>query len=250
MANFRPDRGPTLLTLFAVLVFSSLGVWQIQRYQWRMGDLAAKDARSLEAPITLEDASRDPETASFRRVDVRGRFELADTILVGPLERASALGARVLTPLRLEGAPDEAPRVLVDRGWAPQDALRGFLPPDSGESEVLDVHALALILALPPPEEAVPGTRERRKTHFPRFNPDRPSLVKKIAEQVPYPLAPLMLQSIEPGPGGLPIGEMARAASPVDHRGYALFWFSVAALSVVAWVEYGRRRARELATPA
>ena len=56
-----------------------------------------------------------------------------------------------------------------------------------------------------------------------------------------------MLQSIEAEPGGLPIGEPSRPASPVDHRGYALTWFAVAALSFFAWIEYGRRRARELA---
>jgi cytochrome oxidase assembly protein ShyY1 len=31
----------------------------------------------------------------------------------------------------------------------------------------------------------------------------------------------------------------------VDHLGYALTWFSVGALSLLAWVEFGRRRARE-----
>ena len=56
-----------------------------------------------------------------------------------------------------------------------------------------------------------------------------------------------MLQSIEAEPGGLPVGEPARPVSPVDHRAYALTWFSVAVLSLFAWIEYGRRRARELA---
>ena len=52
--------------------------------------------------------------------------------------------------------------------------------------------------------------------------------------------------SIESEPGGLPIGEPARPASPVDHRGYAFTWFSAGVLSFFAWIEYGRRRAREL----
>jgi len=42
--------------------------------------------------------------------------------------------------------------------------------------------------------------------------------------------------------------EPAKPASPVDHRGYALTWFAVAMLSFFAWIEYGRRRARELAS--
>jgi cytochrome oxidase assembly protein ShyY1 len=114
--------------------------------------------------VALADAVRDPDGNSFRRAELRGRFELADTVLVGPVERGMELGARVLTPLQLEGEPDGAPRVLVDRGC-----------------------------------EA----------------------------------------------SGFPLAEPARPVSPVDHRGYAITWFAVAALSLGAWIEYGRRRARE-----
>jgi surfeit locus 1 family protein len=245
MRGFRPALGPTVLTLVAVLAFCTLGAWQVHRHYWRMEDLAAKSARSAQPAVSIAEAERDPETASFRRVDVRGRFELADTVLVGPVERGRALGARVLTPLRMEGAPPDAPRLLIDRGWAPQESLEQFLPPDAGESEIVDVEGLALPLALPL-EETRPGSRSIRRTHFPRFNPDRPKLVAKLTDQLPYPLEPLMLQSVEPEPGGLPIGEPARPASPVDHRGYAFTWFSVALLSLAAWIEYGRRRAREL----
>jgi cytochrome oxidase assembly protein ShyY1 len=94
--------------------------------------------------------------------------------------------------------------------------------------------------------DAAPGSRERRRTHFARFNPDRPSLVAKLAAQLPYPLLPVMLQSAAPEPPrGLPIGEAARPVSPVDHRAYAIQWFAIAALCLAAWVEYGRRQGRE-----
>lgn len=246
MSGFRPDRGPTILTLIAVLAFCGLGVWQVRRHLWRTADLAAKSAR-IELPVVaLADAVRDPDGNSFRRAEVRGRFELADTVLVGPVERGNELGARVLTPLHIEGEPDTAPRVLVDRGWISQAETPRFLPPASPapatEGDVVAVSGLALPLAIP---KEGPGSRERRHTHFPRFNPDRPGIVSKISAQLPYALLPVMVQSAVPEAGGLPIGEPARPASPVDHRGYAITWFAVAALSLGAWIEYGRRRARE-----
>ena len=68
--------------------------------------------------------------------------------------------------------------------------------------------------------------------------------------QLPYPLLPVMLQSIVPEAGGLPIGEPAQAREPRRPlRAYALTWFAVGALSLFAWIEYGRRRARELEPP-
>ncbi len=243
MRGFRPDRGPTILTLVAVLAFCSLGVWQVRRHLWRTADLAEKSARSELAPVALADAVHDPDGNAFRRAELHGRFELSDTILVGPIERGREIGARVFTPLRLVDGPDDAARVLVDRGWIPQSETARFLPPESGESDVVVVRGLALPLAL---RDAVAGSRERRRTHFPRFSPDRPSLVAKLNAQTPYPLAAVMVQSVEPESGGLPIGEVAHPVSPVDHRGYALTWFAVGGLSLAAWIEYGRRRAREL----
>lgn len=243
MASFRPGRGPTVLTFAAVLAFASLGAWQVSRYFWRERDLAEKRAR-IELPVeALADALAEPSAHSFRRASVRGRFELADTVIIGPVERGSALGARVLTPLLREGDPEDAPRVLVDRGWIPQEATAEFLPAQTERGEPLELVGLALELAT---RDAVHGSRASRHTHFPRFNPDRPGLVASLAAQLPYDLLPVMLQASAPEqPRGLPIGEPAHPVSPVDHRAYAIQWFAIAALSLLAWVEYGRRLARE-----
>jgi surfeit locus 1 family protein len=230
-----------VITLVAVLAFASLGVWQVRRHLWRTADLAEKSARIDLPALAFADALRDPRTAAFRRVTVEGRFELADTVLVGPVAHHHQLGARVLTPLR---AGDSPTRVLVDRGWIPERAVADFLPRDGApESPPARVTGLALELAVDP--AGAVGSRERRQTHFARFHPDRPGLVGDLADQLPYALAPVMVQSIEPGPGGVPFAEPSRPVSPVDHRAYALTWFAVAALSLAAWVEYGRRRGRE-----
>jgi surfeit locus 1 family protein len=243
--GFRPGRGPTVLSLCAVLVFCSLGVWQLYRLQWRNRDLAMKAERTEQAEVPVAEALADPPSHAFRRVVARGRFELADTIIVGPVERGPALGARVLTPLALESqGAGEATRILVDRGWIPETEIKRFLPPESGDgvSAPVEVRGLALELAT---RDAQPGPRANRHTHFSRFNPDRPGIVKSMAAQMPYALAPVMVQSSETGPDGLPIGDLARPVSPVDHFGYALTWFAVGGLSLAAWVEFGRRQARE-----
>jgi surfeit locus 1 family protein len=251
MTRFRPGLDITLLTFFAVGVFLGLGYWQESKHWRKTAELAEQSARAAGPPVSLAEARSDLSTASFRRVDLRGRFELADTILVGPVEHGRDLGARVFTPLRIEGSADAAPRVLVARGFVPQEAMERFLAPDSGESDSVDVHGVALILAVPRLDQMPqPGSRAARRTHFSRFSPDRPKIVGDLVEQLPYRLEPLMLQSIEPEPGGLPIGEVPTPVSLVDHRGYAIQWSAIALLSLCAWVEYGRRRARELAERA
>ncbi len=238
MSAFRPGRGPTVITLVAVLAFTALGVWQVRRHFWRTADLAEKSAR-IDAPaVAFAEALQDPRAAAFRRVVALGRFELADTVLVGPVSHKHQLGARVLTPLRVG---DSDVRVLVDRGWIPERAVQDFLPREE-EAPTVDVTGLALELAVP---SSGVGSRAKRRTHFGRFHPDRPGLVSDLTDQLPYALAPVMVLSIESGPGGVPFAEPSRPVSPVDHRAYALIWFAVAVLSAAAWVEYGRRRGRE-----
>lgn len=250
MARFRPGWDVTGLTLLAVAIFLGLGYWQLDKH-WRVSaQLEEQSGRGGLPPVSLADALSDMKTAPFRRVVVRGRFELADTILAGPAEHGNRLGANVFTPLRLEGSPDDAPRVLIARGWVPQEEMERFLPPESGESDVVEVNGVALILAVPRTDEMLaPGSRAARKTHFPKFHPDRPGIVTKIAGQVPYRLEPLVLHATGTEPGGLPIGETPQPVSFIDHRGYAIQWTCIAFLALCAWFEYGRRRARELAAP-
>jgi cytochrome oxidase assembly protein ShyY1 len=257
MAGFRPGLGPTLLTLGFAACCAALGAWQVQRHLWREGDLAARRARLERPPVSLAEALRDPAGHAFRRTAARGRFELGDTVVVSPVARGHELGARILTPLRLEGEPEAAPRLLVARGWVPAEAVSRFLPPEATApggapaagaqaplGEPVQVEGVVLELAV---GEGVPGSRAARQTHRSRFNPDRPGLVGKIQEQLPYPLLPILLQATGDEAGGLPAGEPVQPVSPVDHRTYAFTWFAASALSLLTWFEYGRRRARELA---
>jgi surfeit locus 1 family protein len=231
------------MTLAAVVLFTSLGVWQVRRHFWREGDVAEKRARMTAPPVAIDDALADPDAFAWRRVAVRGRFELADTVLFGPVPRRQEVGARVLTPLRLTGSADGAPRVLVDRGWIPQEAFDRFLPGEPGTlGPEIEIDALALELAV---GAQAPGSRDARKTHVKHFEPGRARPVEKLQAQIPYPLAPVFLQATASESGGLPVAETAEPTSPVSHLTYAGIWLAVAALCAATWWENGRRRARE-----
>ena len=183
VSGFRPARGPTLLTLVAVLAFCALGVWQVRRYQWRTADLAEKSARIELAPVSIADAERDPDAFAFRRAELRGRFELADTILVGPVERGHELGARVFTPLRTRGlARRRAARAGRSRlDPAGRDAEASCRPSRArATSSSCTAWRSRSRCATPSPAHASGAAR-----YFPRFSPDRPGLVAKLNAQLP-----------------------------------------------------------------
>ncbi len=115
--------GFTALMLAALAVLVGLGVWQLERLQWKEGLIAEIEARSKGAPITLAEAiaiarkGRDP---SYYRVRVEGRFDHAkERHLFAQSLSDGTPGWHVITPLKTAGGD----MVLVDRGFVP-DALK------------------------------------------------------------------------------------------------------------------------------
>ncbi len=111
--------GLTALMLAAFAVLIGLGVWQLQRLEWKEGLIAQIEARTNGPPITLEDAvalageGRDP---SYYRVRVDGRFHHAKERYLYAVSEGR-VGWHVIAPLETE----DGDVVLVDRGFVPDE---------------------------------------------------------------------------------------------------------------------------------
>ncbi|MES2712455.1 MAG: SURF1 family cytochrome oxidase biogenesis protein, partial [Pseudomonadota bacterium] len=101
---------PVLVVLPAFLILLGLGTWQWQRLAWKT-ELLATIAASEAGPA----APLGPVAVPFTKVAVVGRFDHARDAILGLELRGTLLGTRLLTPL----LRDDAPPVLVDRGWVP-----------------------------------------------------------------------------------------------------------------------------------
>ncbi len=239
MAAFRPGWLPTLFALLATLILSGLGTWQVQRLHWKQAWLARQNAQIDKPPLALAEALATGDAATFRRVRARGRYDPDQTILVHHVARHGRMGARVITPLLLE--PGEAAGVaalLVDRGWIPHAAVEGFLDRDRPEGET-EVEGLLFPLAL---ASAAPGRPSERRIDWIRFDPERHAAL--LQGQLPYRIAPVLVQRADDGGEALPLGGFERPRSRVDHRSYAITWYSMAAVSVAVWVAFGLQRGR------
>jgi len=226
------------VALGAVAILCGLGTWQVQRHHWREADLAAKRARLAQPPLPLAEVLADPEAAAGRRARARGRYDHDQAIVVVRVPRDGREGARILAPLR---TPDGF-AVVVDRGWAPYPALAETL--ESGEPEgSVEVVGRVFPLAMEPVE---PGSAERRRVEWVRFDPHRPGHPTALQAQVPYPLAPVLLQrEAEPGSALWPRGGISEPTSPVNHVHYAITWYGLAAIALATWVGLGLRGGQE-----
>lgn len=227
------------LTVGAFAMLAGLGVWQIQRYEWKQGLSARIEQRMASQPVALSDAlkrwekSRDVE---YLRVRFKGSFRHDGeshyfTVINGET------GWRVITPLDTPSGQV----VMVDRGFVPADKKQ----PRTRAQGQLAGEQTVIGLARSP---GIKGT----------FSPD-PSLEQNqwfwrdlngmagaalpasdINRVVPF----FVEQEVSIIPGGWPRGGVTRVKVSNRHLQYALTWFGLAGALLAVFALYLRGRLR------
>lgn len=234
-----------LLALLVAGVCIRLGFWQLQRLEQRRARNAElRQALSLP-PLqlqgeVLERVLREPERFVFRRVEVRGVYDPAAEVVLRGQALEGRPGVRLATPLRVGGG-DTA--VVVDRGWvaAPDavtvDAAR-FAEP--GERLVRGV-------VLPAPAAADEPGRLVAELGGTRSVTYRRLPFAELRARSGYVLAPVYVQQLPGGEAGpaaprrIPLPSLDEGS----HLGYAVQWFSFAAIALLGFLLVAWRRSRD-----
>jgi surfeit locus 1 family protein len=233
LIRFRPQLGFTLLCLplFALLV--GLGIWQLERLQWKL-NLIAEIERSMRAPaISLDRALQlGAARAQYRRVAVSGRFDNAKEnylYTTGPEGRPVY---HVLTPLETgSGAA-----VMVDRGYVPI-ALRDPASRPGSETNG-EVYFIGILRTPDKPGFFTPSPDLHGRVWFARD-------VEAMATRDHLRLAaPVVLEAVAAPGKKWPRGGQTRVDLPNDHLQYALTWFLLAAALAVVYLAWHRARGR------
>ncbi|MEO1504900.1 MAG: SURF1 family protein [Pseudomonadota bacterium] len=211
-----------LVGLGGVAFLASLGVWQLQRLEWKQGIIAELESRLALEPLALT-GSETAESANFRRAMATGRYVETRPATFLTSMKPTGPGHRLIYAFELSGGG----RILVDRGYLP-DGLEPPPPPIEEVSLTGALHWPNEISAFTPD----PNIAERRW-----FARDVPSLASALETQ------PVMLVESARSDGGewpkpLPVS----VDLPNDHLGYAVTWFSVATIWLVMTVLLMRRR--------
>jgi surfeit locus 1 family protein len=216
-----------IVGIAAALLFSRLGVWQLDRLADRRAQNAMLEARLgepvLEVPgagIAFTDVS---DTLRFRRVRARGVFDFAHQTVQRGVSFRGAPGVLVLTPLVIGGGR----ALLVDRGWT-----------YAADGSTADLVALS-----EPDTAVVDGVLIRV---------ERRNAVLPDSLHGSYRLAPLILRRTV-ARAALPPGLALLPLPPLDegpHLSYALQWFSFAAIALVGGAILTWRPPRTDAGPA
>ncbi|MCZ2203582.1 SURF1 family protein [Bartonella sp. A05] len=223
-----------IVCVFFFLVFSALGIWQVQRLNWKTNLIANAHQRihlsPVDAPPQTQWAYVTFDKDEYRPITITGKLLTNKNIFVTAVAQ-NTTGYWVLTPLQ---TADNA-LTFVNRGFIPMDARHHFqkenTPP---QTDLLDHQ----------PDTDMKQTTivgllrmSEKNGFFPRKNnPDKnlwytrqlPAMAQKLGLST---VAPYFIDANKPTnpQSNLPIAGLTVVQFPNNHLTYAITWFILAA---------------------
>lgn len=216
---------PTLSTVVMLAVLLTLGTWQVERLQWKLGILHQIAHAESQPAVPL-----GVNPARFTKISVTGSFR-PETLAyygsqTGETRRGLVLGAQQIVVLERPGALP----ILVDRGWVPLPAEAEAAPPAGPTTVVGYVHAPAT----PGPFSATDNPHARR------FYTLAPATIAR-ALGLPAVMPFAIIAMGEAPPSGMPAPAQHLPRPPNNHLEYAMTWYGFAITLLVFYVLYTRK---------
>lgn len=217
----------TLLVVLLLPILLALGLWQLERAEEKTRIAATNAARAEAPPRSLESLARlAPEDMAYGRTEVSGYFHPDALILLDNQIRDGRYGVDVLGVFTEQATGMSA---LVNRGWVPADPARRSLPEVEVPVEFMTLRATVYV---PPGEPYLLGAEEFADLQWPLLVQQANGRALRLAleEQLGLTLFPRELRLDPDQPAGFRRDWPVINVSPQKHRGYALQWFTMAAV--------------------
>lgn len=219
----------TALTAVSLVALISLGVWQVERLQWKEGLIAASAEAEAQPPAPVDEvlASAAPE---FRKVLVLCRgLNTAPFVELRSIEEGQP-GFRLISACPLANGQS----ILIDRGFVGQDITSR---PVVGNNAALPVSFTGVVRKpikpsgmTPPPEGNVFFGRD------PAAMAEVLGVKTQVSPWIIYAATPINpeIEGLHPS--------VPPAAFSNNHAGYAATWFGLAVVLIGVYIGLLRRR--------
>lgn len=223
--KFDPEWRITLFALVFVPLMTGLGFWQLQRAGEKEALASSFELRQARPPVAVQELwdIPGPEQA-YLPVQLRGSFR-GEYFLLDNRTHQGRFGYQVLAVMTLEG---DTGTVLVNRGWIAGDPARLTAP---------DVPVVTGPVAVTGHVYVAPGAPYLLQEQ--QLQPGWPKLIQAVEmDKLSPPLQELAGTRVFPyvvrinaaAPGALTVDWQVINVSPQKHQGYAVQWFSMAAV--------------------
>jgi len=233
MIRFRPLPLMTAVSTVAFTVLIALGVWQLDRLQWKLGLIAEVQHNLAAAPLSFDEAQGLGPKAQYRRVALDGQFDNTKEAFVFGTDNAGAPVYHVMVPFQMQ----DGRILLVDRGIVPKEKLdpatrrAGQI---EGEAHIVGVWRVPDPLGwfTPAPDAA----------HRIWYAHDLGAIAK--ADGIKLAAPAIVEADATPNPGGWPKGGQTRVTFRNEHLQYAITWFGLAAVLLGVYIAFHISRGR------
>jgi surfeit locus 1 family protein len=126
--SFRPAAIPTIMAFTVSFVFIYLGVWQLERANYKQAEFEVYQLNATLEPTILNEKavlSFDKSNIQWRNVEITGRYASDVTYLLDNQVEKGDVGYHVYTPINL---PNTENWVMVNRGWIAAPLYREQVP--------------------------------------------------------------------------------------------------------------------------
>jgi len=231
MFRLRPALWPTLISLPIFLVSLGLGIWQMERREWKRDILDRMAANQAAPPLALDELLQgNPLRHEYGRVKIAGSFLHDKEFYLAARSLKNSVGLQVVTPVKT----NDDRIVLFDRGFIPQEKKD---PARRAEGQLAGtVELTGIVRRNQEQRQFAPDNAPDRNVWF---HVDVP-LMRSMAGARPDPkLDSFFLEAdAAPNPGGVPVGGQTRLDIPNDHLQYAITWFLIAAALAGVYLAY------------
>jgi surfeit locus 1 family protein len=185
--------------------------------------------------------NEDLSGMEYRKVVVRGVYDHQHEVALRNQAYDNQIGVHLLTPLIIDGTEQA---VLVDRGWVPDSEFVYDGWEEYAEPGMVEVQGIIRASQSKPDfgrrsdPTPIPGGEPLKAWYF--------ANVEAISEQVPYPLLGIYVQEA-PNQGWTRLPYRTQPNLELTegpHMGYAIQWFTFAAILGIGYPFFIRRQER------
>lgn len=229
---FRPLLWPTVATVIALTILVGLGVWQLERLQWKLNLVATIKHRLIETPLEVpaqsEWATLDLKQLEYHRLKLEGHFLNDRELYYFAQDDEGTAGVDVITPFVLA---DGSRTILVDRGFVPRD----YIDIAARAAGQIEGPTSLIAVARAPQARGIFSAPDDVKGNL-WFTRDPIAMASGLELSN---VAPFYVEAdATPNVGGLPIGGRTQVNIRNEHFGYALTWFGLAFVLFAVYLAY------------
>lgn len=204
------------------LLFMGLGVWQIERLQWKLDLISRVDARVHAEPVAAPGkddwANVNQKDDEYRHVTITGTYLNDKEVLVRALTERGA-GYWILTPLRTA----DGSLTYINRGFVPGDKRELSTRP---ETQIAGETTVTGLLRMPEPDGFFLRPNDPEKNSWNSRDVAAFAAKEKLGTVAPY----FIDADARSNPGNQPIGGLTVVSFRNSHLSYAITWFALAAM--------------------